>query len=196
MTTIVIPLSKKSDDWKSIHSHLDGYLHGKCYPFAIMLHENFGWQIIGIVEKGVVQHAGARTPDGKIFDARGFVTEEEFVTPFKLSRTCKIKPIKVDQIDLRVKDPSSTRSVEEDMDFAEKVSRRLWPELPWKDNFIERAKKFADELEELSKKYGVYISYPITTCPPILFEMDGGEGGYTISQLPLGNFSITRRLGL
>lgn len=196
MTTIVIPLSKSSDDWRSIHSNLANYLHGKCYPFAVMLHENLGWPAIGIINGDTIEHAGIQTPDGRIFDARGFVTEDEFPGPFKLDPGWRIELIEIDQIDLRKIKPSLARDVEEDMGFAERISRRLWPELPWENNLVTRAQGFASELEELSKKYGLYISSPFRTSPPMLFEIDGDEGGYTIEQLPLGNLSINRRLGI
>jgi len=177
MTTVVRKLKKRKDgklEWQRLRDLYEGmFLHGSCYIFAIALHEGLGWPLVGLFVKknGVelIDHAGVRSPDGRIFDVRGFVSEEEFGGPY-------------------TNPPYDMREVsKEDLNRSEHFIRRarhiaeiLHPELPWKETYVSGVTVFADELEALCRKHNKWIRSPIAAHAPQLQEGNGNETGYEL----------------
>lgn len=62
---------------------VDRFRYGACYPMAFVLHAKLGWPIEGIIaDRGLgdhMVHAYAVSPDGRPFDAGGFVEREEMM---------------------------------------------------------------------------------------------------------------------
>ena len=79
------------------------YLNGECYAFAIAMHRATGFPMVGLVgelqKKTTVIHAAVLNPEGKFFDARGVVSEEEFGKPFGYKPPYRLK--QVSEPDLR-----------------------------------------------------------------------------------------------
>ena len=118
-------------------------------------------------------------------DIRGFLTEEEFGEHF-LSPPFDIREITADEL-------RATRPVH---DFViargRKLAETLWPDLPWIETAASRAIVFADELETLCRKHGLWIFNNIPTQLPLLVQSDGEEGGYEVIQRMDGGFAINR----
>lgn len=174
-------------DRKSLQNVALGlYLEGECYSFAIALHRGLGWPIVGLMKENLIWHAGVRCPDGKIHDVRGPLSEEKFGRHF-LSPPYNIKEVSVDDL-------LKTRPVHEVLiDRARQFAENIWPELPWINSYAAKVKAFADELEKLSIKHGVWFSS--TTTPAALFRGEGDEKGYEVhTSLTGGAHTIKRRL--
>ena len=166
------------------------YFEGECYAFAIALRQGLGWPIVGLMHKGVVRHAVVRKPeDGTLFDARGPITEiEELGRPFQVPQPYELRELKED--DLLAIRPVHERSIARARDIAEKI----WPDLPWNDSSLARARQFAQELEALSRKYDIWLRAPVPATPPILVVAEGDEGGYTLSPSLNALYTIDRIL--
>ena len=192
MSTIIHKL--RSRDWARLHEiHKTPFLHGNCYAFALALHEGLGWPMVGLILKKrdieVVEHAGVRSPDGRIFDIRGFVSEEEFVELYT-SPPYDIQEVTVE--DLNVTAHISEYSIRR----ARGVAEILWPELPWKKTYVSEVLTFANELEALCRKHNKWIRSPEPAPPPQLQEGDGSEGGYTLRPTIDGfGYTINCRIG-
>ena len=81
-------------------SFLAASIHGQCYHFAIALHYGLGWPIVGLVETKKIIHVGVRSPEGKIWDGRGEVSEKDFIDPFSKS-SCAIREVAEKNLDAR-----------------------------------------------------------------------------------------------
>jgi len=168
------------------------YLDGACYELACALYRGLQWKLIGLIQEMdgeiVVRHAAVRHPDGGFFDARGHVTEEEFLSPFGPG---EIRDFAL-QDDLR----KLTRPIQEHaISMAGKLAMSLWPELPWtKHTYVNSLVAFVGDLEKLCRRHGFWLYAPVpnpASWPQISVE-DGGESGYEI--LPTGNgvYAINR----
>ncbi len=161
------------------------FLDGECYAFAIALHRGTGWPIIGLMNGEEIRHAAVQRPDGLFHDARGAVSEAEFVEPFG-----GIPPLTLRS--LTEKDFEGIH-YPHSIHMARRLAEALWPELPWRDAKAEKVTKFADALATLSRKHGVWIRSNVPGSPPMLAEGSGDEGGYVLTPTEDGlAFSIDR----
>lgn len=172
---------------------LGRYLDGSCYEFATALHRGLGWPMVGLMQKTslgkpVIRHAAVRQPDGKLRDVRGEITVSEFGQPFQeLELPYVVR--EVTENDLRDVRPVAERAI----DLASRLAEALWPELPWLSGQQKRYKEFADGLEELSRRTGVWIRSQVPACPPVLADAFGEEDGYVLEQTAEGlGFTIDR----
>jgi hypothetical protein len=157
------------------------YLDGSCYIFALAMHRALGWPIIGLMEGRTIRHALVRHPGGKLWDVRGPVPEEMAVAPFGLATYDFSEVAEAELVTLC----HGEEHVEYKVEMAERMAQSLWPNLPWKSSQKERLQEFADGLEELSRRTGVWIRSPVPGCPPVLAPGLGDEGGYRLSQMPV-----------
>lgn len=187
MSTKIVYLSEE------LKESLELPIDGPCYEIAIALHRGLGWPLVGLLDKSSAnqkwRHAAVRTPEGDLWDARGLITEKEFGKPFpEIELPYVIMDTSED--DLRSIRPVHEAAIE----MIAKVAEALWPELPWINGQQKRYKEFADELEALSRKYGLWIGGPVPGCPPAIFPGDDGlEKGYLLQQTVGGiGFRIDR----
>lgn len=159
------------------------YLDGECYAFAVALQQNLDWPIVGLTHGGTIRHALLQRPDGGLFDARGPIKSKDVGKPFGVPPPCDLKPVK--ESDLRKVRPIQELSIARALD----VAQRLWPDLPWKNGMRERARRFAEALEVLSRRHGIWIRGKVPAAPPVLVLAQGDEAGYVLSPT-LGNPSI------
>ncbi|MBI2642554.1 MAG: hypothetical protein HYW97_01795 [Candidatus Wildermuthbacteria bacterium] len=164
------------------------YLDGECYAFAIALQQNLGWPIMGLIHKGTIRHALLQRPDGGLFDARGPVKSKDAGKPFEVPHPYDLKP--VEEIDLRKIRPIQELSITRALDIAQ----RIWPDLPWQNSMHERARRFAEELEALSRKYGVWIYARVPAAQPFLTLAHGDETGYALSTALSGGICVFNRI--
>jgi hypothetical protein len=120
-----------------------------------------------------IDHAGVRSPDGRIFDIRGFVSEEEFASEYT-SPPYDIREVTSDG--LSAFETTQRYAIER----ARRIAETLWPELPWKDTFASRVVTFADEFEALCRKHKLWIRGPFPTQLPMLSVSEDDEGGYKL----------------
>ncbi len=170
------------------------FLDGDCYILAIALFRGTGWPMIGLMVGDIVRHAAVRNPDGiyKMFwDARGAVGEEQFGEPFGISPPYILKP--VTEKEFTVIKPVSEFAI----NLALKMSRAVWPDLPWKPDTLKvKVISFAEELEELSRKHGLWIYGCIPAALPVIAEGQGDETGYELKLTMEGlSYMINRVIG-
>ncbi len=167
---------------------LGTYLEGECYAFAIALHRAFGWSMVGLMQGKVIRHALVRQPDGIYRDARGEVEQAEIGEPFGVREPYVFRV--VSESDLK-----SVRPVYEHViATATTLGEIVWPDLPW-NGMAKKAVAFADELEALSRKHGIWIRAAVPAARPVLSEQFGEEAGYTVSpSVNGGGFFLERRL--
>lgn len=179
-------IAQELTDWL-----LGVYLDGECYALAIALHRNLGWPIVGLMQRGTVRHALVRnTGNGILYDARGPVPEKKLGAPFGISPPYTLKEITESNLKkIRiVQDLSIARALD--------VAQRVWLDLPWQNSMQERARKFAEELERLSRKHNIWIRARVPATAPVLLLGEGNETGYTLSPFISGAIcSIDRTLG-
>lgn len=172
MSVTYKPLSDQ--DRKSLHEEaIEAYLHGGSFAFALALHRELKYPLVGLMEGREIRHAGVLR-GGRHFDIRGEVSKEEFGKPFGISPVVT-RLIREEELRaLRPIDPSA-------LDSAVGTAQALWPEFPWREGPLRRYEAFLAELEELSKKHGVYVFAPYVTAWPILTEAHGNEKGYILT---------------
>jgi hypothetical protein len=162
---------------------LDGwtetYLHGFCYVFAIAAKRLIGWPMVGIMDGGLIWHAGLRNPDGMFFDARGLINEKSFGAPFGFKLPYDLKEI-----------------TEEDLLRHEKVNEHFvaragsiielrWPELVTSETSLrKRMKAFVDDLENLCHRHKMWLPAPHFAATPRIRQGDGTEAGYRLAPTP------------
>ncbi len=197
MPTIVHKLGEENKrDWGMLHdAYIGGFLHGDCYAFAIALHQGLGWQIVGLIrnEQGRdrIRHVAVRNPDGRLFDIRGYIEDEEMGTPFSYEPPHDIRDVAVSDLEAEAHTQPYT------IERARRVAETLWPELPWKETFASRVVAYADEIEAISRKHGFWIYAPLpnpNSAPPLAIG-EGDEGGYDLRPTIGGfNYLISRYL--
>lgn len=196
MSTIIRFLDKSGNedepsDWETLHSVLGVFLEPECYAFAIALNRALGWPIVGLMKGSVVEHAVLRSPKGLV-DYRGeFFAKDDAVLgmPFGLSPPYELKVVY--ESDLR-----AIRIVHEhDIAVARNTAEALWTDYPWDNPVYRRMIAFTDELEALSRKYGIWIRSPVPAQRPILSFACDGEAGYDLQIMMDGRqCMIDRRL--
>lgn len=173
---------------KFLSDLLAASINGNCYEFAVMMHRNLGWPLVGLIENFQIIHVGVKSPDGKYWDGRGGLSQTDFIKPFK--KDC-LEFEYIEESDL-ISHKISDRVVGI---FLEKA-QLLWPELPWKKpTDLEIIEFFAKDLEELSRKYRLWIGSPTSSGPSVIFKGIGDETGYELTLSEDGNaFFINRKL--
>lgn len=185
---MAVTIEKNSFTIDLLSRFLKGYvsenhncISGGCCSFTIMMHRNLGWQIIGLKreEGDTIIHAGVRSPEGDIWDGRGKVSEAEFIRPFTE------KDYRYYMAHITEKDLSEANIiVEPEILFLRDKAQLVWPDLPWKEEtYHRRAVAFAEELEKLSRKYGLWISSPDNKMSPVIARDYGNESGYELKPL-------------
>jgi hypothetical protein len=159
------------------------YLDGQCYELAAALRRGLGWPMVALMVGDLVRHAVVRHPDGGFWDARGRVGEEALGAPFGLTPG-GFALREVEEADLR-----AVRSVPPDaVTSAARLAMALWPDLPWRElpwrepTWRDRVVAFAEELEELSRRHGVWLRSAVPAAPPMLARGEGDESGYRLVQ--------------
>ncbi len=181
-------------DRRALHEVIMGeYLHGKCYVWAAATQRLTGWSMVALrTEAHDYFHVGARDPEGRLFDARGFVASpEEFGRPFQANPPLDLREVSLEQL-------RAIRPVE---DVAiEQVMQRIaviWPEIVKTHSpQRERVEAFVKELEALSERHGVYLRAPYPSAR-IMFALYSVEeekpAGYDVQPTLDGNgFSLDR----
>jgi hypothetical protein len=155
------------------------FLDGQCYEFALALSEELGWPIVGIMVneggKEIIRHVALLTPAGTYFDARGHVGVDTLTEPFGV-REYFLKPnlVRADMEAVRTIYDNSIR-------LARKLAESFWPDLPWKETRAMQARHFLADLEELSRKHGIWVFGNLPTEQPGLsFSDSQDEAGYTL----------------
>ncbi len=168
------------------------FLDGECYAFATAMHDAFDWPLVGLVGTDrVVYHAGVKAPDGRLFDARGFVSTDNFAKPFGIPCAYTLEPVGLDQL-IRDREPEHVRR--HSVMMARRMAEAVWPDMPWKDSALIRARRFCDALEALSREHGFWIRGPYAAARPHLSEACGEEDGYGLRPTDDGqSFTIDRR---
>jgi hypothetical protein len=170
------------------------YLDGKCYAFAIALNRGLRWPMLGLMVPGCTapRHVAVYCSlDQKIYDVRGGFEQHDphFGKVFGAAPPYTLKSVSED--DLRKVVPVEENTIATARKFAEAI----WPEYPWISSMARRVKAFANDLEKISKKHGVYLRAPYPGVKPIVGDLYGDEEGYTIRPTDDGiAFTIDRRL--
>lgn len=168
---------------------LEVSIFGSCYDFAVALYRGLSWPIVGLTDGVEIVHVGVKSPEGKIWDGRGEVSEEEFGKPFTKNHYAIC--------DVAEKELLATGKVREHMvEIFLRIAQENWPELSWKQvTRRERVIAFADELEALSRKHKLWICGTVPAMLPVIFEGYGDEAGYEIKLSSDGNaYMINRKL--
>lgn len=189
MPTILRTLEAKKEDRESLHDMcLSIFLDGECYAFAMALSQGLGWPMVGLMQDEIVLHACVRSPDGRLHDVRGFVSEKEFAKPF---RKPPYELREITESDLRAIRPVHVRAIA----YTRRMAETIWPDLPWINSSAAKAIAFADELETLCRKHGFWITGGVPANPPRLFVTGDDEGGYELRPTLDGlAFTINRYL--
>jgi len=172
----LIVVKKISEEAENIIKHfLSASVYGQCYCFAIALHRNLGWPIVGILKGENIIHAGVKSPEGKIWDGRGEVLEKEFFEPFKLLKKYPIINVKEERL-------IYTGKVSEELvELYKEKAQAVWPDLPWKNQtYQQKVVAFTEELEALSRKYKLWITGPYPAKKSVILEGFDDEVGYEI----------------
>lgn len=186
MATTIRSIDPQTKDFISLL--LASTIHGNCYHFAIAMNRTLHWPIVGLMQGDEIIHTGVLSPTGAIWDGRGKLSSaEEFAEPFGIT------------------DPIIKEVLEDDLHRYKKIqepiikviirkAQTIWPELPWQEGtFRETIISFLDELEELSRKYGLWLGNISADNPTCIFEEFGKEEGYEISLTHDGNGYVIRR---
>jgi hypothetical protein len=197
MTTSIVDLPEESRQLLiSMHG---GFLHGMCYEFAIGMSRKIDWPIVGLINhdapKAVqIEHVGLKTPDGLIHDIRGPLDEEKFSEPFRTGSRYTIEIVSIQ--DLYDSRRINKKEISErDVKCAEHICEIIWPALPWRESCVEKLKSFLDEVEALSRKYGLWIRAPFPGVQPVIGTQFGDEDGYIARSTEEGNaFTFDRKL--
>jgi hypothetical protein len=169
---------------------LHGYLHGECYAFAVALHRALGWTLILLTDSRSPVHVVVQNPKTQIFhDARGIVPAEKLSDPFSITPPCTLRALS--EAELQQMLPIQEASIQKAMEIAEIV----WPEYPWQDTTVNRARRFAQALETLCKEHGFWLRASVPASPPILYPSYGDEQGFALTPTGIGqSFTLDRIL--
>jgi hypothetical protein len=164
------------------------YLDGQCYEFAFALRRKLGWPMVGLMDGEIIRHVLVREPEGALRDVRGRLAMTDVGKPFGMQEPYELRDVEeADVLRMRLVSEGS-------VDMAGRLAELVWPELSWNGE-AKRMAAFADELEALSRKHGVWIRAPYPAALPILSGAFGEEAGYTITPTAnAGGYMIDRRL--
>lgn len=177
MPTIQRTLADRKRGWRAALHDVTwpGFVHGGCYEFAIALHEGLAWPLVGLVDGDKIPHVGVRSPEGRLFDARGYVSKRNFAAPFGQSADL-IREVSLAEL------TANYQPNQRGISRVRQIAETLWPDLPWLgETFAGRVEAFTDELEMLCRKHGLWITGSVPADPPLIEQGDGTEGGYIIT---------------
>ena len=78
----------------------DRYLHGHCMVLAATLSNLYDLPIVGIFDEiwdTIPRHVGVRMSDGRLVDARGIQSEENFTSGYR-GKGARIAPVSIDRL--------------------------------------------------------------------------------------------------
>jgi len=175
----------RDDDAESSRSVFAGmYLHGLCVAMAVAIHRRTGWPLIAARnERGDLIHAGVRTPSGSCMDVRGEMSDWHFMVEFKADRV-----VPADEATLLREDPKID---EREIAKAEGRLPSLFPALPRQSRRAERMAAFAEDLEGICRKHGIWLRDD-GPHGMIAYEGDGAEDGFSLSFGMTGEVRLKR----
>lgn len=188
---VLIPLDAEALD--DLRDALSFYLDGECYAFAAALQRLTGWPIVALrTSEHDFRHAAVRDPNGRLWDVRGRVSDEDFGEPFGAHLPLDVREVTL--TNLRTVRPVFDDSIDSAANYAEIAL----PDLPCLPNSRrERMKRFMAELEELSRRHGFWIrpKAPAQHLWPLLAPGEGDEH-YEVRPTHDGNgYGFDRTLG-
>lgn len=171
-----------------------GYLHGKCFFFALAVARGTGAQLVVIEQSGTIVHAGVRSQKG-FRDLRGDMSVEAFVSSYVCGNEFIIRNTTEEEL-LRVSEEVNGEPVTEEMlADARRHAESAWPEWGWQESHLSNVLAFTGELEALCSKYGVYIREMYPGSPPVICGMEGDESFQVESfPNPTNQFLLRRRI--
>lgn len=163
----------KDEDWEITFRLASArYLHGECFAFALALHYGLGWDLVGIMRGDTIIHAVALSSTGRYFDVRGVVPQHELGEPFGLPGQCSLKSLQPGDL---VRPDELPERRERAILQAMTIAEQIWPDLPWKNSHAARVKNFLDEIERVSRKYGLWIRPQYPGVLPVIDEIPNDE---------------------
>jgi hypothetical protein len=137
----------------------------------------------GLLGHGTVVHAGVRSPKGRFYDVRGCVREVDIGEPFGIPEVrCTFKP--VTEEDLQIIQPIHEHAIA----MARKLAEALFPELPWESTQETKILRFLEELEDVSRRHGLWVRSPYPAARPVLEPT--GEGEHYVAQRTADGFGF------
>jgi hypothetical protein len=171
-----------------------GYLHGKCFIFALAVSRGTGEQLVAVETHSGIVHAGVRTAGGMCKDIRGTMDERSFAEPF-VSGDHVVRQTSEEEL-LRVSLAANGEPIREDVIERARIhAESAWPTWPWKESHLQNVLQFAEELSLLCKKHGVWLREMYPATPPIIYKSDGEMEDFIIEQLPSPNSEYVLRRG-
>ncbi len=190
----MIKFDKLSEsDIKSARDLLEmGFLQGSCYVLAIAMHQATGYRLVGLMDGEEIHHAGVRDPEGRFFDARGFVEEDRIRELFMHAGPLPERNIEVGNLAAHPRVNAHT------VERAAALAQVAYPELPWKEGTQKaRIESFMTELEALCRRYNIWIRETGPTSLPIVYPVEEGDGfekGFGLMSEMTGSGYFVRRL--
>lgn len=172
------------EDREILLGHFDVYRAPHCFTFAIAASRGLGAQLVCIEESGKIIHAGLRGTKKEFRDVRGELTREEFVYGFVSQREFIIRETTEDELRLVSQEATGKPLSELLITSARRHAESLWSEWEWKENHLTKVLAFAEELEALCRKYGLWVREAGPSTLPIICQSDGEELGFEIEQSP------------
>lgn len=153
------------------------YIDEKNLEFAVALNRGLKWELVAIEQDEEIKRAAVRHPEGGIFDAKGHQSDEEFLKDFDEGV--------IVSFDLECKLNLRTRLiVERDVSAAGMLAQSSFPHLPWnKDTYLWLVQSFMDDLEKLSRHYGLWLEHNI-------IKNDDHDGTYGLYITGNGEYRI------
>ncbi len=171
------------------------YVFGKCYEFAIALHEGLALPLVGVQVGDEIIHAGVQ-PDADTYrDVRGDQDMAGFVRGFDVSAGFIVRPTTREELEQLYVQKIRVELSREFVNRARMHAESIWPEWKWKDSKVARVAQFISDLENLCRRHGLWIREQFPANPAIIYFGDEAERGYDIHQLEAAHlqFLITRR---
>ncbi len=162
----------------------------RCYAFAVALHRGLGWPLIALeFENSGGWQVGVKAPDETFWDARGQGAKTDMGGPFSLRSS--YRPRIIEESVLSAVRPLEEHAIAE----ARQLAEVIWPELPWKNGtHSSKILAFMDELEELSRKHGVWIRPSFPGAQPFVVPGSGNEQGYEVAYTNNAQFLMLKQI--
>lgn len=173
-------------DQQDADAILDIYLDGECYPFAAALCQLTCFEMVALAtSEHPLRHVAVRDTDGRLYDARGLVSEKDFGGPFGVLPPYQLNAVTVE--DLRRVRPVS----EPDIARALRIIEAMWPQLvrcPSEE--AQQTEAFLEGLEALSKKYGRYVRGAFPGTPAQIYPLEGDDVRYAYKTNAFGTGQV------
>lgn len=194
MPSVLIGMTE--EDRESLHEGFaEGWVHGDCYPFACALAKLTGWEIVGLMRldplsgRRVVWHAVVVDQTGGYWDGRGPTTLEEVYQSFRSDLTwpLDLKAVKAEEL---LEHRPATYGFERLI----KTIEAIWPDLPEPEWCLRaRTRRFAEGLEELSRRENMWVVPPVPAQLPFLAQGDEDDVGYQLKLAMTGTAYLLDR---